>query len=33
MTAWRSSPTVPAEVAWADYAAGRDPVLEAAVKP
>ena len=26
-------PNVPAEVGWADYAAGRDPVLDAAAKP
>jgi hypothetical protein len=27
------TPDVPVEVGWADYAAGRDPVLEAALKP
>jgi hypothetical protein len=27
------TPDVPVEVSWADYAAGRDPVLEAALKP
>jgi hypothetical protein len=27
------TPDVPAEVSWADYAAGRDPVLEAALRP
>ena len=27
------TPDVPIEVGWADYAAGRDPVLEAALKP
>jgi hypothetical protein len=27
------TPTVPVEVTWADYAAGRDPVLAAALRP
>jgi hypothetical protein len=27
------TPDVPVEVSWADYAAGRDPVLAAALKP